>query len=193
MKRIFVITLCILYINLKANCQITKGNWMIGGNATFTSNNVHALGFTNKYTEIQLSPAGGYFLANKLAAGLKFDVNFYIDRRKSSFTNSTVGNVSHYIFGPFARYYLLEQENRVNLFAEGSYAYGILRTNNTVTTATSSFYHYTFLAGPVVYFNQSVGIEFTIGYYHSKNINIDNSKNSFQMGLGLQVHLEKDK
>lgn len=191
MKKISILALSIVFINFKVNCQITKGNWMIGGNATFASNNVQALGTTNKYTEIQLLPNAGYFFADKLAAGLKSDIGFYIDRN-STLSGST-GRASHYLFGPFARYYFLEQSNRINLFAEANYEYGIYRAGNSVSHSTTNFYNYTFLAGPVLYFNQSVGIEFTLGYYHNKAINIDNSKNSFQMGLGLQVHLEKDK
>lgn len=164
---------------------------MIGGNGTFASNNGQALGITNKYTEIKLSPNAGYFLLDKLAAGLKFDLYFYIDRNPS--LSGATARRSQYIFGPFARYYFLEQNNRVNLFAEANYGYGINRAGNTVSHSTTNFYNYSFLAGPVLYFNQSVGIEFTIGYYHFAEIHIDDKRNTFQMGLGLQVHLEKDK
>jgi hypothetical protein len=45
--------------------------------------------------------------------------------------------------------------------------------------------------GPVVYLNNIVGIEFTLGYssqYFQKNIG---RLNNIRTGIGLQIHLEK--
>ena len=49
-----------------------------------------------------------------------------------------------------------------------------------------------FFAGPVFYFNESVGLEFTVGYSTTKSFQIKGNK-SILMGLGIQFHLEKDK
>lgn len=105
-------------------------------------------------------------------------------------------NTTWFDIGSFLRYYFLPTDNQINLFSEVNYNYGIENTHPGKGNRSS----YSFNAGPVVYFNSSVGIEFTIGYNSSKSISygLNSSKddytvkmNSFQVGLGLQIHLEK--
>jgi hypothetical protein len=50
------------------------------------------------------------------------------------------------------------------------------------------------MTGPVIFFNTSVGMEFLFGY--SSNIEnvkelYKNSLKGFQIGIGIQIHLEK--
>ncbi len=50
------------------------------------------------------------------------------------------------------------------------------------------------MAGPVIFFNTSVGLEFLLGYSSSIEDIKDRYKNSiqgFQIGIGFQIHLEK--
>ena len=51
------------------------------------------------------------------------------------------------------------------------------------------------LAGPVIYFNTSVALEFLSGYHSSleeaTNGGFKTSRNGLQFSLGFQIHLEK--
>jgi hypothetical protein len=48
-------------------------------------------------------------------------------------------------------------------------------------------------AGPVIYLNKAVGLEFLLGYSTTKFVKYDGWNSSLQLGIGLQVHLEKHK
>ncbi len=50
---------------------------------------------------------------------------------------------------------------------------------------------FAFSTGAVAFFNSSVGIEFLISYTNYKFTTIAGNNGILQMGLGLQVHLEK--
>ena len=64
MRKISILALSILFINIKAGCQITKTNWLIGGNATFVANNTtyEGLNTTGKLINFIIKPNIGYFL-----------------------------------------------------------------------------------------------------------------------------------
>ena len=51
---------------------------------------------------------------------------------------------------------------------------------------------FSFAAGPVLYFNSSVGLEFLVGYSTVKYLHIEGSDNTLQAVIGLQVHLESE-
>ena len=81
-------------------------------------------------------------------------------------------------------------ECRICLFMEVSAMEN--RFNNYADNlAKASHLSYLISGGPVVYFNTSVGIEFTLGWSYEKAIEDKSSAQSFLMGLGLQVHLER--
>lgn len=48
------------------------------------------------------------------------------------------------------------------------------------------------MAGPVIYFNSSVGLELSLGYYYQKPNN-DAATTGLQTRIGFQVYLEKIK
>jgi hypothetical protein len=48
-------------------------------------------------------------------------------------------------------------------------------------------------AGPVIFLNSSVGVEFTIGYSSTHIKGNNDNNNVFQTGIGFQIHLEKNK
>jgi hypothetical protein len=74
MKHIFSF-FSLLVLTSTAFGQLTKGHWLVGGSGRFYSyqNNYQTSTFTSngKYTQIDLSPAVGYFLADKFSMGLK--------------------------------------------------------------------------------------------------------------------------
>ena len=180
MKKITILSVAILLFAFSANSQVTKGNWLVGGNANFSKDKTKGpLGSSNE-TRFILSPDIGYFLANKFAVG----VNFSLDRFDYTL-NENNNHSTSYLFGPFARYYFLPTDKQVNVFAGGSYQLNIQSPGGSSTN------RYSFFAGPVIFFNSSVGLEFTVNY--SSLTYSGSTTNTFQIGAGFQIHLEKEK
>jgi hypothetical protein len=186
MKSVLTI-LTILFFSQTVKSQLTKGNWLVGGNISFASTNYKSeAGQKNTAFLIQAVPNIGYFIADKFVAGLKVNIS----RQGVKATGTSV--YSHYTdanFGPFLRYYLLSTEKQFNIIAEGAYQFGFSK-GDVQKTSKSTF---SFAFGPAIYFNTSVGLEFLIGYSSSKYTGYTGSNGTVQLGLGFQIHLEKDK
>jgi len=167
------------------NAQITKGNWMVGGSLSYLRiNNTNPNTVSEKETILNIKPVVGYFLKDKFALGLRsefFNFNGTVigSNRSSSYQLD---------FGPFLRYYFFPVNNRVNLFSESAYLLSLWKSSGSKWGSTNGFL---INVGPVVYLNNIVGIEFTLGYssqYFQKNIG---RLNNIRTGIGLQIHLEK--
>ncbi len=53
---------------------------------------------------------------------------------------------------------------------------------------------FSIMAGPEIFFNSSVGMEFLLGYSYSKeDVEQANKevRKGFQIGIGFQIHLQK--
>jgi len=183
MKQLFITSFFVLLI-LKSQGQVTKGNWLVGGNAIFSSAHYKsdATADANLLT-IGINPKIGHFFIDKFAVGLMANYSFSHTKISSSSQNFTT-----FTFGPYLRYYFLSPKSRVNILGETGYQYGIEKGSGNNDYKTNGV---SFAAGPVVYFNSTVGIEFTIGYSVLKYINYNNTNNYLQIAIGLQVHLEK--
>jgi hypothetical protein len=185
MKNILFFTIT-LFSFLTANAQITKGNWMVGGTGNFSSyeNKFQNNGteVSNKGIGISISPNIGYFFKDKFAIGSIVSIGY---TNPQDFESST-----SYSIGPFVRYYFLKVDNQINLFAEASYLFGESKLGNNKSASNG----YGFKAGPVFYFNNSVGLEVTIDYNSTQLLPSSSGKsvaNNLQIGLGFQIHLEK--
>src|SRR5690606_16024122 len=88
----------------------------------------------------------------------------------------------------FMRYYFLNSGNRVNLIGETSYEYGYNSSNNGASDNHNIF---TISAGPVIYFNSSVGIELTANYELLNGSTGTASAKTVYFNIGFQIHLEK--
>ncbi|MBX9780694.1 MAG: hypothetical protein K2X26_10125 [Chitinophagaceae bacterium] len=181
---LFVLALSLFTIT-KSQAQLTKGNWLVGGNLSFSSTK-YSNQVTASYSQIdfRLSSSVGYFFADRISFGLKPGYTYV-----KSDVGASSTSVSIFTIGPFFRYYFLKPEKTVNLLSEVNYAYTVSKNNNNPPSSSNLF---SILAGPVIYFNQSVGLEFLLAYSranYSKDVSENN--NIFQFGIGLQVHLEK--
>jgi len=158
-----------------ANSQITKGDWLLGGSISFSSLKTSSTA-TGQYnqTNFQISPLIGYFVKDKFAVGVN---------PSYSFGSINYYNIRNSIIeiGPFSRYYFLHTDNIFNLFAEGSYSYGIIIGKGPGATQKSNTF--SIAGGPVLYFNTSIGLEFIFAYSTTK----------VRIGIGLKFHLERDK
>jgi hypothetical protein len=183
MKKILLLTIFISTLFFISNGQITKNNWLVGGNGRLalqeqTLNSSDVKGFN-----INLSPNVGYFFIDKLAGGIRTRLAFDKVEFNGGVTKTTQTGI-----GPFFRYYFLDQLNIVNLFSETAYQY-IHNSGNTGSSSSSNTF--TFSAGTAIYFNSSVGIELAANYEILKSTNT--SAKTFFLALGFQIHLEKEK
>lgn len=170
--------------------QLTKGNWLVGGDGsfnrqkTFRDNNIFNVNdFRLISTDLatytfKLNPNIGYFFLNKIVIGAKFELSISKTENKDIKIKDSQLNS-----GVFARYYFLKQDNRVNLFVEPS----------------MSFYTYIFLPkttfynmkiGTVIFFNETAGFEVALSYQNAYN-NLGYTSNIL-LNLGFQIHLSKN-
>jgi hypothetical protein len=189
MKKISLLAFLIIVFLNSVNCQITKANWLVGGNGSFSSikeyDNLNNNTSTAKY--VLISTNLGYFFLDKLAAGIRLRFSY----QKNTFSGATDANsYSEFGVGSFVRYYYLKKENLINIFSEISYQYTIAKTSSNATKANRN--SFAFLAGPVIFFNNNISLEFPIGYSITKNQPSNYKTNSLQFGVGLQIHLEKN-
>jgi hypothetical protein len=183
--------LAFLFLCFAAHSQITKGNWMVGGNGNFSSSQYRGDVTANQNkTTIAVEPKVGYFFIDKLSTGLLF--RYSNDRTKSPGTTNAPQNASSFSIGPFLRYYFLQSGQMANVFVETSYQYGMSKSNTGYSIANYKINSFSFSGGPVIYFNTVVGLELTVGYLTSKYIDYKDYSNHLQIGLGLQIHLEKE-
>ena len=171
---------CIVFVcSLVVNAQITKGNWLVGGDATFNNSKV----LDNDGNEIsrghgiRINANFGYFLLNNFAAGLVPRFNYgNTEGRPSS---------SGYGIGPFTRYYFLKSEKSINVFADANIIYSSSKTEGFSRNHNSS---YRIKLGTAIFFNSSVALEFAVGYHSA---NFSTVTNTIELGFGFQIHLEK--
>ncbi len=193
MKKLIISYLFILFC-LAANSQITKGYWLIGGSGKFDSYNQKTiLGTLNtewNYTNIDISPSVGYFLKDRVAFGVR-----------STFSSIKGADVrggirqDEYTFwiGPFSRYYFFKPGKQVNILTDISYQIG---TSNVIYDK-NKLQKFSAMVGPAIYLNNSVGLEFLLGYNSSLEkfagggMGEKYSKKGFQVEVGLQIHLKK--
>ena len=200
MKCLFTI-LAIVCFSISANCQLDKKIWLVGGNGTFNSTNDNFQSTTvaseYKVTEIKIIPNIGYFIIDKFAVGLRSSFSWRKDKGISA--NAGNSNTLRFDYGPFVRYYFLEKEKPLNFLADLSYQFGNLKFISNDKGVRNNL---SILAGPVVYFNSSVGIELLLGYKIEKEKLTKSTsipqyfytdiKKGFQASIGFQIHLEKN-
>lgn len=176
MKTLILFFFIVFTTLFTVNAQITKGNWMVGGDAYFTSNDFNG----DTSTDIRVNPNIGHFIVNKLAGGLQMNLIF---------TNTEPGHsdsrASSYGFAPYARYYFLDIDKRINVFAEADYSFKLSK----ITSFNWSGYG--IKAGTVLFFNSSVGIEFSLNYTDTTRKSDNYKIKTFLVGFGFQIHLEK--
>lgn len=185
MKKVTFLVFPILLFAYKADSQITKGNWLIGGSVSFSSTKFESDISNRRVTNIQANGNAGYFLADKFVAGLR--PSLLVENNKSELGKnvSTISSI-----GPFMRYYVLPVDHRINLLFETGYLYGTGKVSSQKAIHSNTFF---FAGGPVVFLNTSVGLELLFGYSATKVKAPGNDKrNIVQIGLGLQYHLEKE-
>lgn len=189
MKTFKLLLITTLLSFVTSNAQITKGNWMVGGSGSFdyaktepknTNSSGSSINYTgNGFYSITLDPNIGYFIKDKLAIGMKISLfNSFIEFRTLSL-NGTIISIS-----PNFRYYFLNIDKTYNVFIEPSFNY---YTNNSLGNSSG----YGLKSGLAIFLNNSVGIEPSLNYNYNESNQF--KRNNFFIGVGIQVHLEKEK
>lgn len=188
-----LLTLCILFLLAKADAQITKGNWLVGGNFSYSKDKSMGNDVINsKSRTVDIMPNAGYFVVDKLALGARLNVG----SSKQKYPQAQGQNVitqNSFGVGPFIRYYLLKPDKIVNIFSEGGIVYETLTSKNSgsVQGREKSILK-TAAIGAVVFLNSAVGLEVKFGYSNLKVFNKDAREKNIQLNLGFQIHLEKN-
>ncbi len=185
-----------LAMSSRAFTQLSSGQFLLGGNIRFESvKENYFLGEKHESTNIFISPAIGYFVLNKLAAGVRAD--------RSSYKSNTTGVESRLTstsISPFVRYYFLPMAAKVNVFLDAGY----LHNKSKWERLTNPAYGYTdkskglqVLAGPSMFLTDQIALEFTLGYRYTKSedrvVSEPTKSTSFSSGLGLQIYFGKKK
>jgi hypothetical protein len=180
MKHLFAALILIICV-ISVESQVTKGNWIIGGLGNFSVTNYkHFNNPEQEIAEINFDNNIGYFFINKFSTGLKHGLSY-----RKAYNNSIRTSDALYMTGPFARYYFLNGDKIVNFLSEGSIQFGI--SNGPLDKTRFSF-----LGGPVIFFNSAVGLEVLMGYSRTNYKNTTDTKSSFQMNVGFQFYLKKE-
>jgi hypothetical protein len=161
------------------NAQITKGNWMVGGDVAFSySKSKPESTVDSKTFALNVSPNVGYFFWNKLALGGRVDYDL-------SHTKTDSGNskFDRFLISPFARYYFFEEDKMTNPFLESSYRFSLINENNSKEFSVKG--------GLSIFLNSSVAFEVSLNYLNSTANNSYVGNHTLLLGFGIQVHLEK--
>lgn len=155
--------------------QVNKGQWLVGGSAGFES---HKQGEA-KVTEFSFSPNAGYFFIDKLAGGLRVDLN-------SVKVKGADDASSAFLIAPFVRYYFLDAAQKVNVFADASYGFGSVKEDGESASQNG----FAVSAGPAVFLSPNTALEFALQYRSmGGDAYGDDNLNTFGFKVGFQIHL----
>jgi hypothetical protein len=210
-----------LFAFLVVSAQLQKGQWMLGGNASFsnTTSNASTPVFNqhSKQTSYTIFPSAGYFFIDRLAAGLRVNAtNVKSKTEANSFGNPFFSSSSAELkasglgVGAFVRYYLLTPKNKFNIFAEAAFSHNKQKSRSTeqqvflpqggggVPTSSMSYAEseyktndYSFAAGPVLFISPRVSFELTVGYTSGKVTKQSQFTHQISVGTGFYVFLGK--
>ena len=208
MKTIYLCSVATLLLTINSYGQLDKKTWLVGGTGSFNSykrNDTFTFQGTGEFNKIkrdivafEASSKVGYFVIDKLVVGLSS--TFSREKSESTTITGSFGGASlisyNFTVGPFVRYYFLPKEKPYNLLAEVNYQIGEI-SYNELPDRKGSLTKFSFLVGPAIFFNSTVGMEFLLGYRMSNQVmdysGLDSIKQSgFQLAIGFQIHLEKN-
>jgi len=172
MKKL-LISAALLIAFSATKAQINKGQWLVGGDVSFSSDKQGEA----KSTSFEFSPNAGYFFMNNFAGGLR--LSFTSSKQKGADEG-----YSTFMAAPFLRYYFLPTGQKVNILLDGSYGFGSMGGDDK-----QSLSGFSFAAGPAVFLTPNTALEFTLGYNSMKLENVDDRANAFGVNVGFQIHL----
>jgi hypothetical protein len=198
MKKI-IIMYFLTALSLKDNAQIQKGNLILGGNINCYRNSSRFIdtvksptyNYKNKNGSLNVNLNCGYFFTDNLAAGVFLGGNSYSYINESSNNSGAINIFTQYrteirnttcSAGAFARFYGMEKENKLRIFAQlnGAYQLGWSITKNKQSNAPDkreitdkgTGYQASINPGIVYFVTKKIGLETTFGsIYYSHHLN----------------------
>ncbi|MBS1933920.1 MAG: hypothetical protein JST96_07960 [Bacteroidetes bacterium] len=145
MKKNAIVCLLLL-ITYSSFAQLGKKGFLVGGFGDFSyanqSSSSTGYSQTNKLTALGISAGGGYFIMDRLCAGLRFTGNLnnlnqhanntsdaisinggIVDTLHSVIDSKYISKTHSYGFSPFLRYYFLTATHKINILAELNYTH----------------------------------------------------------------------
>ena len=201
MKKQFSILFVLLFSSSFLLAQVEKGKCYVAGYSNFGLDvgkyKVKSGGTTSdvyKYTDFTFKPEAGYFLIDKLAAGVFIDL--YLSKEKHTVGDDYKDN--KIIIGPFVRYYILNI-NGLMPYAEGRVGFGSEKYGYSSNINKSTYFTTKIGAGATYFIGDNVGIDLFLGYDHDvwtykNNSSADQSNassdtkdmyGSFEMNIGI--------
>lgn len=182
---LFALAICIFHVS---SAQISKGNWLLGGNLAYmhVKPKENAVGI-NSSSEVDAAVNAGYFIVNKLVAGVRLNTNyskfkfFNSDSSTHSLVQQSVG------FGPLLRYYVLSPEKKVNVFGDAGFLYSL--DFNKARRPYGNSWTSSLGAGAIVFLNQMLGVEGLLSFNRHVYVGSNSHVNSLQFKVGLQAYL----
>lgn len=176
MKKLLSFTLLLFSLISVSTAQTTKGNWLLGGSASFSSSKTGDYKETNFF----IAPGAGYFFADNFAAGASISfISATADDGIDEYDANAFG------FAPFLRYYFVKLGNNSKLFANGMFGFVSGKSDGESTNATM----WQISAGPAIFLNPSIALEFALAYGSNKFKDADDATNTFGINVGFQIHL----
>jgi outer membrane protein len=172
MKKNIILISTLLFCSLMSSyAQVDKGKWFVSaygslnfdiGKEKYEENGSSTSEYN--YFEVDFNPMAGYFVIDKLAAGLYFDSYLYNSQENGEDYKYTE---TQFIVGPFARYYILEY-NHLFPYAQGSIGIGTYKEkySDESDTYKETFFDTRLGAGASYFFTNHVAIDLFAGYDH---------------------------
>ena len=197
-----ILLIATLLVTLNAYSQLDRKMWLVGGAGSFKAYTQEytvpssSLGWSDfHYVEIDATAKIGYFVGDKFVVGLTPTFAFYHGNKRDG--TSEVVRTTKLWFGPFARYYLLNKHKPFNIVTEVVYQPGI-QWSRRLNPTNGTLSNLTFLVGPEIFFNPTIGLEILLGYQETKGkidgtqgLAYSENRSGFHLSVGIQIHLQK--
>lgn len=164
--------------------RINKNDWMLGGRGKLSFSSQNYINDEKiKETSFRLSPRIGYFVADRWAIGLSPS----FEAGSTEIPSYGKDKYNELGLGINSRYYLMENKNKTNFFAEAGYSFGGAQFNDDDRIGVNGYN----LGLNFVYFkNPFVALELGFEYGSKKYEDEDERINKFGLCAGLQIHLD---
>lgn len=161
--------------------QTEKGNYLLGGNASFS---FQSLGSNlGSFKNINFNPNLGYFIKDNLALGVKIPISISgID--KDHYTLNYGANI-------FSRYYFAKTDFS-SFF--GSATIGMMGIDyKEYTDGKRNGFNAGLGVGCTFFLNKNIGLESELLYNYSKFKNVSDGSDIFSINFGFQIYFNKQK
>lgn len=200
MKFFLILTNAMILFSSVLSAQTKKGSFALGGGLSYNFNANGNTGEIYKYSQVEFTPHGGYFISDNLEIGLQLGLS----TGRSGIEGTDPTKSSSISGGPYARYYKFTSNDRVAFIAETGFSAGSGKINppggNDVKTGTMSFY----LSPGFTYFlTNKLGLDFQLqGIVFNSvdpNKDVDNDTNtslafgtnSFNPSFGFRYYISR--